>query len=78
MAFNSSAKECTISQTIANKIIAIGGAKGGVGKTILTVNLALALTEVNQSVIILDADFGSANCNTMLGIIEPTKSIEDY
>ncbi|MBF0366494.1 MAG: P-loop NTPase, partial [Oligoflexia bacterium] len=59
-------------------IIAIGGAKGGVGKTILAVNLALALTEANQSVVLLDADFGGANCHTFMGMVDPIKSLEDY
>ncbi|MBF0205756.1 MAG: P-loop NTPase [Oligoflexia bacterium] len=48
------------------------------GKTIVTVNLALALTETEKRVVILDADFGNANAHTLLGITEVKQSIEDF
>ena len=43
--------------------------QGGVGKTNVTVNLAIALSEMGKRVAILDADFGLANIDVMLGII---------
>ncbi|MBF0443858.1 MAG: P-loop NTPase [Oligoflexales bacterium] len=59
--------------------IAVGGGKGGVGKSIVSINLALTLSQTCQKkVIILDGDFGNANCHTLLGITRLEKSIEDY
>ena len=60
------------------KRIALGGAKGGVGKTIISVNLAFALSQMNKRVTLFDGDFGNANCNTLLGITRVESSVEDY
>ena len=50
------------------RVITITSGKGGVGKTSLSVNLALELKKIGKRVIILDADFGLANIEVMLGI----------
>lgn len=47
---------------------AIASGKGGVGKTSFVINLSLALTELNQRVLIFDADLGLANVDIMLGL----------
>lgn len=49
------------------RIIAVTSGKGGVGKTNLTVNLAVALREEGKRVIIIDADMGMANVDVVLG-----------
>lgn len=46
----------------------ITSGKGGVGKTTLTVNLGIALAELDQRVLLLDGDLGLANLNVMLRI----------
>jgi len=51
------------------KVITVTSGKGGVGKTNITINLAIALSEMGKRVAILDADFGLANIDVMLGII---------
>lgn len=51
------------------KVITVTSGKGGVGKTNITVNLAIALSEMGKRVTILDADFGLANIDVILGII---------
>ena len=51
-----------------NTIIPIASGKGGVGKTILTANLGIALAERGKTVIAIDLDLGSSNLHTCLGI----------
>lgn len=50
------------------RIISVTSGKGGVGKTSVTVNLALALRYMKKRVLILDADLGLANMDVMLGL----------
>jgi flagellar biosynthesis protein FlhG len=51
------------------RIIAVSSGKGGVGKTNLSINIALAYAQLGKKVIVLDADLGLANVNVILGII---------
>lgn len=58
------------------RTITITSGKGGVGKTNLSVNLALCLALQDQSTCLFDADLGLANVNLLLGLY-PRKSLED-
>jgi ATP-binding protein involved in chromosome partitioning len=58
-----------------NSIIAVGSGKGGVGKTTLAVNLAIALTRMGNKVGLLDADVYGPNVPLMLGSSEPPSVI---
>ena len=49
------------------RVIAVTSGKGGVGKTSLSVNLAIQLSRMGKRVVIFDADFGLANVEVMLG-----------
>ena len=50
------------------KVIAVTGGKGGVGKSNISVNLAVALCKLGKKVMLLDADLGLANVDIMLGL----------
>jgi len=50
------------------RTIAVASGKGGVGKTNLTANLAIALRRLNKKVLILDADLGLSNIDVILNI----------
>lgn len=50
------------------RVIAVTSGKGGVGKTSLSVNLAIEISKMGKKVVIFDADFGLANVEVMLGI----------
>lgn len=50
------------------RVIAVTSGKGGVGKTSIAVNLALQFRQQGKRVVLLDADFGLANVEIMLGI----------
>ncbi len=58
------------------KTIAFTGGKGGVGKTSLSCNFSIALSEIGYRTILLDADFGLANVDTVLGI-RPVMTLVD-
>ena len=59
-------------------MIALGGGKGGVGKTFLTANLAAALAELGLSVAAVDTDLEGANLHTWLGVPSPRASLADF
>jgi flagellar biosynthesis protein FlhG len=50
------------------KVIAVTGGKGGIGKTVVAVNLGAALAQLGRNAMLLDADFGLANVDVLLGL----------
>ncbi|MDF2485062.1 MAG: hypothetical protein K0R46_1230 [Herbinix sp.] len=60
-------KEQTAPRRVS-RVITVTSGKGGVGKSSISVNLAIALSRLGNRVIVLDADFGLANVEVMLGI----------
>ncbi len=50
------------------KVIAVTGGKGGVGKTTVSANLAMSIAARGREVLLVDADFGLANVDVMLGL----------
>jgi len=68
------------------RVIAVTSGKGGVGKTNLSVNLGVALSQMGRRVALLDADMGLANVDILLGlspkynlshVLQGDKSLED-
>ena len=60
------------------KIWAIGGGKGGVGKSLVTANLSICLALMGHKVAAIDLDLGGANLHTCLGVPIPDKTLSDY
>ncbi|MDF1818174.1 MAG: MinD/ParA family protein [Immundisolibacteraceae bacterium] len=50
------------------RVIAVTGGKGGIGKSSISINLALALIATGKRVMLMDADLGLANIDVMLGL----------
>lgn len=58
------------------RVVAVASGKGGVGKTNVSVNLAVALAEMGRKVMLLDADLGLANIDVLLGL-QPRFTLSD-
>lgn len=61
-----------------HKIWAIGGGKGGVGKSLATANIGICLALMGYKVVAIDLDLGGANLHTCLGVPIPEKTLSDY
>lgn len=60
------------------QIFAVGGGKGGVGKTVVTLALGISLANLGKKVVLVDADFGGANLHTCLNIMHPPLTLKDF
>lgn len=60
------------------KIWAIGGGKGGVGKSLVSANVAICLALMGNKVVAVDLDLGGANLHTCLGLPIPQTTLSDY
>ncbi len=71
-------RDLKASQTDTPIIWAVGGGKGGVGKSIVSILLALSLARRGHSTILVDADLGAANLHTLMGIKTPVRTLNDF
>lgn len=58
------------------QVVAVTGGKGGVGKSMLSVNLAVSSAAAGRRVVLLDGDLGLANADVLLGIT-PRNTLAD-
>ena len=59
-------------------IVAVGGGKGGIGKSLITSSLGICLARRGRRVVLIDADLGGANLHTALGLNAPKVSLGDF
>ena len=59
----------TIREPVNSRVIAVTSGKGGVGKTNLTLNLAIHLRKLDKRVVLIDADLGLSNIEVLSGVI---------
>jgi len=60
------------------RIWAVGGGKGGTGKSFVAANLGLHLASLDRDVVLLDADLGAPNLQTLLGIKPAHPDLGDF
>jgi len=60
------------------KIVAVGGGKGGVGKSTVSILLAFWFARIGKKTILVDADLGGANLHTFMGIKNPPRTLNDF
>jgi flagellar biosynthesis protein FlhG len=59
-------------------VIAVGGGKGGIGKSFISSSLAISFARMGKKVTLIDLDLGSANLHTFLGSKIPPLSLSDF
>jgi len=73
-----SKEESNKTPSFKQKIWAVGGGKGGTGKSLISASLAVELIKMGKKVILVDADLGGANLHTCLGIKHPSITLADF
>jgi flagellar biosynthesis protein FlhG len=72
------AEPVELGPTAHPRIWAVGGGKGGVGKSVIAANLGVVLAQLGNRVVLVDADLGGANLHTLLGIANPRATLSDF
>ena len=60
------------------QIWAVGGGKGGIGKSTISILLAFWLARMGKRTILADLDLGGANLHTLMGIKSPPRTLNDF
>lgn len=59
-------------------LISVASGKGGVGKSVVSTNLALALAKNGRSVVLADLDVGGADAHILFGQLNPPVTLTDF
>jgi flagellar biosynthesis protein FlhG len=59
-------------------VIAVGGGKGGIGKSIVSANLAATISQFGYRVLVVDLDLGCSNLHSHFGVTMPKKNLADF
>jgi flagellar biosynthesis protein FlhG len=65
-------------RTVGNRILSVGGGKGGTGKSLITASIGVCLADKGNEVLLVDADLGTANLHTFLGLEPPPLTLSDF
>ena len=57
-----------LNENVDRKIIPVAGGKGGVGKSVIAVNMALSMAMFGKKTVLVDLDLGGSNLHTLLGL----------
>ena len=67
-----------LENSLQRSIIAVGGGKGGVGKSLISSSLAISYARLGYSTTLVDLDLGGANLHTCLGLPIPQYGLTDF
>jgi len=59
------------------RVVAIGGGKGGVGKSLVAANVGIFLATLGKKVVLVDGSFGAANLHIFAGVPRPSRSLSE-
>lgn len=77
--FSGEKPEVFLDDTKRSRIIAVGGAKGGIGKSIFAANLGMVLSAVGRKTIMVDLDLGGPDLHLYLGLkFPPETTLNDF
>lgn len=68
----------TVPNTPLPAFIAVGGGKGGVGKSIISANISARLAKMGYRVLVIDLDLGCANLHTHFGVAMPSATLAEF
>ena len=66
------------SKRTVRRVVAVGGGKGGSGKSLIAANVAIFLATLGKKVVLFDADLGGANLHTFVGVERPRVTLADF
>ena len=59
------------------RVVAIGGGKGGVGKSLVAANVGIFLATLGKRVVLVDGAFGAPNLHIFAGVPRPSRSLSE-